>query len=137
MNSQPVPNGQEESGGPELGPVVPDEPFYSLARRSGNTLYLSGAGPIRDGRIVRGTIAEQTRATMDALGAVLEANSLTFEDVVRVNVFLLNMSDRDSFNDAYMEYFSGQQMPTRRLIGAGDLYEGILVEIDCIAHFPS
>jgi hypothetical protein len=28
-------------------------------------------------------------------------------------------------------------MPTRRLIGAGDLYEGILVEIDCIAQFPS
>ena len=57
----------------------------------------------------------------------------TFDDVVRVNVFLLNMADRDGFNATYLRYFNGR-MPTRRLIGAGDLYKGILVEIDGIAY---
>lgn len=43
------------------------------------------------------------------------------------------MADRDGFNTAYLQYFNGP-MPTRRLIGAGDLYKGILVEIDCVAY---
>jgi enamine deaminase RidA (YjgF/YER057c/UK114 family) len=50
-------------------------------------------------------------------------------------VFLLNMQDRDGFNATYMDYFEKRQrMPTRRLIGAGDMYLGILVEIDAVAY---
>ncbi len=110
------------------------EPFYSLARRAGDTLYLSGFGPVDQSLTIVGTnIEEQTIFTMDLMKAVLESEGATFDDVVRINVFLLNMADRDGFNAAYMRYFNGR-MPTRRLIGAGDLYKGILVEIDGIAY---
>jgi len=110
------------------------EPFYSMARRAGDTLYLSGFGPVDEKlNVVGTTIEEQTRFTMDAMKKVLESEGASFDDVVRVNVFLLNMADRDGFNAAYLSYFNGR-MPTRRLIGAGDLYKGILVEIDCIAY---
>jgi 2-iminobutanoate/2-iminopropanoate deaminase len=106
-----------------------------MARRAGDLLFLSGFGPVnKELQVVGATIEEQTIYTMDAMKAVLEKEGATFANVVRVNVFLLNMDDRDGFNAAYMRYFSGQLMPTRRLIGAGDLYKGILVEIDCIAH---
>ena len=44
-----------------------------------------------------------------------------------------NMEDRDGFNAAYMEFFDGPPMPTRRLVGAGDMFKQILVEIDGIA----
>ena len=45
------------------------------------------------------------------------------------------MQDRDGFNATYMDYFKKRQrMPTRRLIGAGDMYLGILVEIDAVAY---
>ena len=110
------------------------EAFYSMARRAGDTLYLSGFGPVDEKlNVVGTTIEEQTRFTMDAMERVLESEGASFDDVVRVNVFLLNMADRDGFNAAYLSYFNGR-MPTRRLIGAGDLYKGILVEIDCIAY---
>ena len=110
------------------------EPFYSMARRAGGILFLSGFGPVENGEVVGADIEEQTIYTMDAMKAVLENEGATFDDVVRVNVFLLHMADRDGFNQTYMEYFESGRMPTRRLVGAGDLYKGILVEIDATAY---
>lgn len=110
------------------------EPFYSMARRAGDLLFMSGFGPVNAKlEVVGATIEEQTIYTMDLIQKALAYEGATFADVVRVNVFLLDMADRDGFNAAYLRYFSGP-MPTRRLIGAGDLYKGILVEIDCIAY---
>ena len=111
------------------------EPFYSMARRAGDMLYLSGFGPVEGGEVVVGNIQEQTIFTMDTMKDVLEREGASFDDVVRVNVFLLDMDDRDGFNRTYMRYFKNRNMmPTRRLVGAGDMYKGILVEIDAIAY---
>ena len=111
------------------------EPFYSMARRAGEMLYLSGFGPVEGGEVVVGNIQEQTIFTMDNMKDVLEREGASFDDVVRVNDFLLDMDDRDGFNRTYMRYFKNRNMmPTRRLVGAGDMYKGILVEIDAIAY---
>jgi enamine deaminase RidA (YjgF/YER057c/UK114 family) len=117
-----------------MSQVKSPEPFYSMSRRAGDTLYLSGFGPVENGEVIGKDIVEQTRFTMDAMKRVLESEGASFKDAMRVNVFLLNMEDRDAFNATYMEYFDGGPMPTRRLIGAGDMYKGILVEIDLIAY---
>jgi len=110
------------------------EPFYSMARRAGDILFMSGFGPVNEQLEVAGTtIEEHTIYTMDLIKKALAHEGATFADVVRVNVFLLDMADRDGFNAAYLQYLTGP-MPTRRLIGAGDLYKGILVEIDCVAY---
>lgn len=116
-----------------MSDIQSPEPFYSMARRAGDTLYLSGFGPVEKMQVVGTTIEEQTIYTMDAMTAVLLSEGATWEDVVRVNVFLLNLADRDRFNATYMKYFKGPR-PTRRLIGAGDLFKGILVEIDAVAY---
>jgi 2-iminobutanoate/2-iminopropanoate deaminase len=110
------------------------EPFYSMARRAGDLLFLSGFGPVENLVVIGKDIVEQTRYTMDAMQRVLESEGASWADVVRMNVFLLNMEDRDLFNQTYMEYFQSGPMPTRRTIGAGDMYKGILVELDCIAY---
>ncbi|MDA0745442.1 MAG: RidA family protein [bacterium] len=111
------------------------EPFYSMARRAGDMLFLSGFGPVENGEVVGANIEEQTIFTMNAMKAVLEKEGATWDSVVRTNVFLLDMEDRDGFNETYMKYFENKKrMPTRRLIGAGDMYKGILVEIDAIAY---
>lgn len=115
-------------------PVVATEPFYSMTRRAGDTLYLSGFGPVDDDlNVIGADIGEQTRFTMDAIRRTLQGQGATMAQLVRVNVFLLEMKDRDGFNSAYMEFFDGAPMPTRRLVGAGDMYKQILVEIDGIA----
>ena len=115
-------------------PVVSSEPFYNMTRRAGDTLYLSGFGPVDDElNVVGADIGEQTRFTMAAIRRTLEGEGGTMAKLVRVNVFLLNMEDRDGFNAAYMEFFDGPPMPTRRLVGAGDMFKQILVEIDGIA----
>jgi 2-iminobutanoate/2-iminopropanoate deaminase len=105
-----------------------------MTRRAGDILFLSGFGPVDKGSNVLGsTIEEQTIYTMDAIEAALISEGATWDDVVRVNVFLLNMADRDRFNATYLRYFK-ERVPTRRLIGAGDLFKGILVEIDCVVY---
>lgn len=110
------------------------EPFYSTTRRAGDTLYLSGFGPVDANLDVVGVnIAEQTRFTMAAVQRALHDVGATTANLVRVNVFLLDMEDRDGFNETYMEFFDACPLPTRRLIGAGDLYKKILVEIDGVA----
>ncbi|MQG87243.1 MAG: RidA family protein [SAR202 cluster bacterium] len=111
------------------------EPFYSMSRRAGDMLFLSGFGPVKDGKVIGANIEEQTIFTMDAMKEVLESEGATWDHAMRVNVFLLDMQDRDGFNATYMSYFNKRQrMPTRRLIGAGDMYMGILVEIDAVAY---
>ena len=118
-----------------MADLASPEPFYSLTRRAGYMLYLSGFGPVDNLQVVGADIGAQTAVTMDLMTAALAAEQARWEHVVRVNVFLLNMADRDGFNAAYMRYFEGvPRMPTRRLVGAGDMYKGILVEIDAIAY---
>lgn len=110
------------------------EPFYSVTRRAGGFLYLSGFGPVDDDlEVVGSTIEEQASYTMNAIQVALSSGGASWDDVVRVNVFLRDLADRDRFNSTYASYFGGP-MPTRRLIGAGSLYKDILVEIDCVAY---
>ncbi|MCC7165004.1 MAG: RidA family protein [Anaerolineae bacterium] len=115
-----------------MSKITSPEPFYSMTRRAGDILFLSGFGPVKDGLVVGETIEEQTIFTMDAMKAALASEGATFDDVVRVNVFLLDLADRDRFNSTYLKYFH-EPLPTRRTIGAGDLFKGILIELDCIA----
>ena len=47
------------------------EPFYSMSRRAGDMLFLSGFGPVKDGKVIGANIEEQTIFTMDAMKEVL------------------------------------------------------------------
>ncbi len=117
-----------------MSEIASKEPFYSVTRRAGDLLFLSGFGPVdEDLNVVGTTIEEQTTYTMAEMGKALTSEGVTFDDLVRVNVFLLDMDDRDGFNQAYLKFFENA-MPTRRCIGAGDLYKSILIEIDGYAY---
>jgi 2-iminobutanoate/2-iminopropanoate deaminase len=99
----------------------------------GRFVYVSGQGPLRDGVIVGETAAEQTRITLENLGAVLAAAGASPADVVRCGVFLADMADFAAMNSAYAEFFP-EPLPARTTVGVG--LAGFKVEIDCVAVLP-
>ena len=116
------------SGAPAaLGP-------YSQAVEAGNTLYVSGQVPIdpKTGKLVEGSISEQTEQVFMNISAILEAARYSFSDVVKSTVFLANMSDFKAMNEVYGKYYTEKQ-PARSTVAVKDLPLGALVEIETIA----
>jgi 2-iminobutanoate/2-iminopropanoate deaminase len=100
----------------------------------GRFIFVSGQGPLRDGKVVEGTIEEQTRLTLENLQAVLAEAGAGLADVVRVGVFLADLADFAAMNGVYAEAFPAP-LPARTTVGAA--LQGIKVEIDCVALAPA
>jgi 2-iminobutanoate/2-iminopropanoate deaminase len=109
---------------------------YSAGVLMDGWLYVSGQGPLdlKTGEVVRGTIEEETRLTLEHVGKVLQAAGCTFDDVVKCTCHLLDIQDFDRFNKVYAEFFKGVK-PARTTVQSG-LGSGIKVEIDAIAKVP-
>lgn len=107
---------------------------YSQAVRSGNFLFCSGQIPLdpKSGQIVSGDIATQTRRVLDNVGAVLKAEGLTFENIVKTTIFLTDLGDFQAVNETYGSYFK-QQPPARSTVEVSALPKGANVEIEVIA----
>ena len=106
---------------------------YSQAILHNELLYVSGQGPVEPATdsIVRGTIEEETRTTLNNLKIIIEEAGYTLEGVLKVTCYLSSMDDFDRFNKVYREYFPDAP-PARSLIQAGRLPMEIKVEIDAI-----
>jgi 2-iminobutanoate/2-iminopropanoate deaminase len=107
---------------------------YSQAVRSGNFLFCSGQIPLdpKSGQIVPGDIAAQTRRVLDNIGAVLTAEGLTFENIVKTTIFLTDLGDFQTVNETYGSYFK-QQSPARSTVQVSALPKGANLEIEVIA----
>jgi 2-iminobutanoate/2-iminopropanoate deaminase len=108
---------------------------YSHAVECGEMLYLSGQTPIdsKTGKLVDGGIGTQTKQCFTNLFHVLSAANLTPEHVVKVNVFLTDMSDFTAMNEVYEKQFEAPY-PARTTIGVAALPLGAKVEIEMIAR---
>ena len=74
-------------------------------------------------------VAAQARATLENIGAILEAAGATFADVLKVIVYLTGIGDRSAINPVRQEFF-GDSHPCSTLIGINELVvPGIKVEI--------
>ena len=109
---------------------------YSPAIRTGQLLFVSGQIPLdpATGQMIDGDIAAQTRRVLDNVGALLVAGGLTFADVVRTTIFLVDMSDFTSVNEVYGTYFSAPA-PARATVQVARLPKDARVEIDVIASY--
>jgi 2-iminobutanoate/2-iminopropanoate deaminase len=107
---------------------------YSQAVRSGNFVFCSGQIPLdpKSGQIVSGDIATQTRRVLDNIGAVLKAEGLTFENIVKTTIFLTDLGDFQTVNETYGSYFK-QQAPARSTVQVSALPKGAKIEIEVIA----
>ena len=107
---------------------------YSHAVDADPYVYLSGQTPLDSatGRLVEGTVGDQTRQCFANLLAVLTAAGLTFDDVVKCSVFLTNMADFPAMNEVYAQQFTAPY-PARTTIGVASLPLGARVEIELVA----
>ena len=107
---------------------------YSQAIRSGSTLFCAGQIPLdpKSGQIVSDDISEQTKRVLENIKAILRAEHLNFEHVVKTTIFLTSMGDFQAVNEIYATYFR-ENPPARSTVAVSALPKGAKVEIEVIA----
>jgi len=123
---------------------------YPHARRVGNLLFLSGVGPRvansdandskvpgleldHNGNFVTFDFEAQCRSVFDNVKLILEASGSSWNGLVDVTVFLVNMKrDFNMYNKVYAEYFKENQ-PCRTTVEISSLPTPIAIELKCIA----
>ncbi|HET7708354.1 MAG TPA: Rid family detoxifying hydrolase [Sphingomicrobium sp.] len=110
---------------PSVGP-------FSQAISTGDLIFLSGqVGLDADGKLVEGGVAAEAEQIFRNLAAVLDAAGKSFADVVRVGVFLIDISDFAALNAIYAGHFE-QPYPARTTVAVAALPLGAAVEIDLV-----
>jgi 2-iminobutanoate/2-iminopropanoate deaminase len=108
---------------------------YNQAVLKGDTLYTSGQIAInpKTGELVTATIEAETQQVMENMKAVLEAAGMTFENVVKTTIFIMNMNDFTAINTVYGSYFNEKTAPARETVQVACLPKNLNVEISMIA----
>lgn len=103
---------------------------YSQAIKVGNTVYLSGQIPLDPAtmEVVEG-IEQQICRVFDNLQAVAEAAGGSLQHIVKLNIFLTDLSHFGLVNEVMARYFK-QPYPARAAIGVASLPKGVPVEMD-------
>jgi len=106
---------------------------YSAGVLVDGWLYISGQGPIdlSTGKVVSGTIEEETRLTISHIKAIIEATGGVLADIVKCTVHLSDINHFDRFNETYAAFFPGIK-PARTTVQSV-LADGIKIEIDAVA----
>ena len=86
----------------------------------------------KSGELVGTETAAQTEQALRNLAAVLRGAGLTFDDVVKTTVYLVDMADFAAMNEVYARHFSAS-LPARTTVAAAGLPKGARVEIDAVA----
>ncbi len=107
---------------------------YSAGVEIDGWLFISGQGPLDllTGTVLRGSIEEETRLTLNHIGKVLQSAGYGFDDVVKCTCHLADIQDFARFDRVYAEFFLAIR-PARTTVQSG-LGDGIKVEIDAIAR---
>ncbi|NCT93217.1 MAG: RidA family protein [Chitinophagaceae bacterium] len=107
---------------------------YSQAVKANGMLFISGQVAMNPetGELATGDIQSETRQVMQNLAAILEEAHLTFEHIVKTNIFLSDMSLFAQMNEVYGSFFKGD-FPARETVAVKGLPRGVNVEISMIA----
>lgn len=109
---------------------------YSQAIKVGNLVFCSGQIGLdpKTNTLTKGGIEKETRQTLENLLNLLGASRLNFSNVVRVDIFLIDINDFAKVNEIYDEYFTKNPKPARQTVAVKKLPKGALIEISCIAY---
>jgi 2-iminobutanoate/2-iminopropanoate deaminase len=106
---------------------------YSHAVKSGGLLFCSGQVPLdpSTGKLVEGSIGDQTRRCLENLSIVAAAAGASLKDAVRMGIFVTDMGTFAEVNEAYGAFF-GEGPPARSTVAVASLPLGARVEIDAV-----
>ncbi|GAA0532778.1 RidA family protein [Chitinophaga japonensis] len=107
---------------------------YNQAIKAGNMLFVSGQIALHPetNQLVMDDIVSETHQVMQNLQHILSAAGMTFSDVVKSTIFIMDMNDFSRINEVYGQYFSGS-FPARETVQVAALPKGVNVEISVIA----
>jgi reactive intermediate/imine deaminase len=108
---------------------------YSQAIKVGETIFISGQIPLEPDtmNIVDEDIRAQTHRVLNNLAAVIREGGGNLDDVVKLTVFLTDLSHFAVVNEVMTEHFN-PPYPARAAVGVAALPKGVPIEIDAIAH---
>lgn len=110
---------------------------YSQAVKAGTTVYLSGQIPLVPStmEMVSDDFSEQTKQVFENIKAVCTKAGGDMRDLVKVNIFLTDLSNFATVNEIMATYFT-KPYPARAAIGVKALPKGAQVEIDGVMELP-
>ncbi len=108
---------------------------YNQAILINGTLYTSGQIALvpESGELILADVKKETAQVMKNLEAVLKAAGMSFENVVKTTIFLIDMADFTVVNEIYGSYFNEKTAPARETVQVAGLPKGVSVEISVIA----
>ncbi len=108
---------------------------YNQAVLAGNTLFTSGQIALHPetGELVLDDIETETKQVMENMKAVLKAADMTFENVVKTSIFIMDMNNFGRINAVYGAYFDEKFAPARETVQVACLPKNVNVEISMIA----
>lgn len=111
---------------------------YSQAVKVKNTVYLSGQIPLipTSMEVVSEDFSEQAHQVFKNLSAVCEAAGGDINDMVKVNIFLMDLSQFATVNEIMSQYFN-QPYPARAAVQVARLPKDVAIEIDGVMELPS
>jgi 2-iminobutanoate/2-iminopropanoate deaminase len=111
---------------------------YSQAIRIGDFIYTSGQISLdaQSEKFISGEIEEETERTIKNISAILQADGLSLDNVIKTTVYLLDLDHFSRMNHVYENYF-GENKPARACVQVAALPKGAKIEIDAIASIYS
>ena len=103
----------------------------------GSTVYVSGQVHVNpDNSLVAGSVAEKIDQIMSNIKSILSEADASLDDIVKVVVYVTDMSIMPELNKAYPNYFS-VPFPVREAVCVKELPLGADIEISVIASVES
>ncbi|MGP0129036.1 MAG: Rid family detoxifying hydrolase [cyanobacterium endosymbiont of Rhopalodia musculus] len=115
---------------------IPVGPYNQAIAARGQFLFVAGQIPLspETGDIIgTGNIVQQTQQVMANIEAILTSAQINWSNVVKTTVFMSNLSNFDSMNQVYAQYFDEFTAPARVCVEVSRLPKDVLIEIECIA----
>ena len=106
---------------------------YSQAVKAGNLMFISGQIPLdpETGDLVSKSIEDQAKQVLENVKSICEAAGYSLDDIVKISIFLTDLSNFAVVNDMMKEYFS-EPYPARATVEVSGLPLGVNVEIEAI-----